>query len=361
MAYDAQPKRIHSSIHYEQLGPTPSSGAAAAPARHLPRGVGPPTTRLSGIEVQARRVDIRASEYAGRVSWNKSSDGQRLEPARVGAGGHEAPQAHRGPPCIRARRPLASALLALVRARVHGGCAQWLTPGRAPTDDPGMTRSVDDHGMTRWVDDPGMTRWVDDHGMTRWVDDHGMTRWVDDHGMTRSVDDHGKEGPRNVDKEILGRSDAGRHAAGLRHEAPPAYGCSLSLTRAQRAGRLSAISHYPERKGDNGPGKGRLPDARVLMQQDHIIVVSNGVISVALVHKEKGWRHIRLKRRLAIPARRDGKAWCSCSSTGNSPERTSSSGHRPHCASWAATGRCPCSQWRVPMERGSMVSAQGND
>ncbi len=95
------------------------------------------------------------------------------------------------------------------------------------------------------------------------------------------------------------------------------------------------------------------PDTGVSMQKSHI-AVADGVISVVL-HREKGKRHVRLKRRLTIPATGvDGLVQLL--------ERWQSARDE-----WWQRTSSPCggaekdSYWRLPWEQGRLTSAQAND
>ncbi|KAK3248981.1 hypothetical protein CYMTET_41579 [Cymbomonas tetramitiformis] len=149
---------------------------------------------------------------------------------------------------------------------------------------------------------------------------------------------------------------------------------------------LSAINNYHEDMGFDGPAKGRSvsrevkgmascraemellrvctyvvfafvtfgrPDTGVSRQKSHI-AVADDVISVVL-HKEKGRRHVRLKRRLTIPA---------AGVEGLVQLLEHWEGARD---SWWQQTSSPCgeaegdSYWRLPWEQRRLTSAQADD
>ncbi|KAK3238215.1 hypothetical protein CYMTET_51759 [Cymbomonas tetramitiformis] len=132
---------------------------------------------------------------------------------------------------------------------------------------------------------------------------------------------------------------------------------------------LSAVNNYHEDMGFDGPAKGRsvsravkgmasLQVAAAGTQNEEEtkshIAVADGVISVVL-HREKGKRHVRLKRRLTIPA-------TGVAGLVQLLERWQSARDE-----WWQRTSSPCggaekdSYWRLPWEQGRLTSAQAND
>ncbi|KAK3266141.1 hypothetical protein CYMTET_25214 [Cymbomonas tetramitiformis] len=254
---------------------------------------------LNDIELQARYIRSEANEWADRLSRDKDLDDRRLNRRWFDWADMEW------------HKHNVDCFASEISTQLPRYYAQWYDPGCEGVDSLAYSWLVE----VNWPIDnawyPGKVGDTDEHSMTRVTYDDGDVEILDMHTEQYRVIPPAKgERVDEWDTALEGRWRKATVRLYIVHVTSKG-----TIKAASLQPYLSAVNNYHEDMGFDGAEMelqractyavfafdmvGR-PDTGVSMQKSRI-AVADGNISVVL-HKEKGRRHVRLKRRLTIPA-----------------------------------------------------------